>query len=116
MTRLHLSPAPTAAQRNQTALDIARRGEDVIVTCAAILNRRSGGGGRHFTLSGRKAIALPLDMAQTTLSDFRRQPTGAALASVWGPGHLPDHLINNTQDTAGTRPSRNAQAPVRRAV
>ena len=43
---------------------------------------------------GRKAITLPLDMAQTTRFPTFADSLSAALASVWGRDTF-DHLINN---------------------
>ena len=43
---------------------------------------------------GRKAIALPLDMAQTASFPAFADSLGSALASVWGRATF-DHLINN---------------------
>ncbi len=60
---------------------------------AAISNRRKRWSPTSAPL-GRKAIALPLDMAQTASFPAFADSLGSALASVWGRATF-DHLINN---------------------
>ena len=87
MTKIALITGANRGLGRQTALDIARQGGDVIVTYRGNLEQAEEVVADIRAL-GRKAIALPLDMAQTADS------LGSALASVWGRATF-DHLINN---------------------
>jgi NAD(P)-dependent dehydrogenase (short-subunit alcohol dehydrogenase family) len=68
-------------------------GGDVIVTCRGNLEQAEAVVADIRAL-GRKAIALPLDMAQTASFPAFADSLGSALASVWGRATF-DHLINN---------------------
>lgn len=76
-----------------TALSIARRGGDVILTY------RSGEAEAHEVVNeiqtlGRKAVALPLNVSDvSTFADFTAS-VGAMLKDVWGRDTF-DHLVNN---------------------
>jgi NAD(P)-dependent dehydrogenase (short-subunit alcohol dehydrogenase family) len=76
-----------------TALSIARRGGDVILTY------RSGEAEARKVVSqieamGRKAIALPLDASNVSTFAHFIQSVGAALKNIWGRDTF-DHLVNN---------------------
>lgn len=76
-----------------TAISIARRGGDVILTY------RSGEAEAHEVVNeiqalGRKAVALPLDASDvSTFAGFAAR-VGAVLKDVWGRDTF-DHLVNN---------------------
>ncbi len=99
----------------QTALDIARQGGDVIVTYRGNLEQAEAVVADIRAL-GRKAIALPLDMAQNRQLP-RPSPTasGSALASVWGRATF-DHLINNAGHGEFAPLAETRGSAVRRAV
>ena len=93
MTKIALITGANRGLGRQTALDIARQGGDVIVTCRGNLEQAEEVVADIRAL-GRKAIALPLDMAQTASFPAFADSLGSALASVWGRATF-DHLINN---------------------
>lgn len=93
MTKIALITGANRGLGRQTALDIARRGGDVIVTYRGSLEQAEAVVADIRAL-GRKAIALPLDMAQTASFPAFADSLGSALASVWGRATF-DHLINN---------------------
>ena len=64
MTKIALITGANRGLGRQTALDIARQGGDVIVTCRGNIEQAEAVVADIHAL-GRKAIALPLDMAQT---------------------------------------------------
>ncbi|MFH4122209.1 SDR family NAD(P)-dependent oxidoreductase, partial [Acinetobacter baumannii] len=64
MTKIALITGANRGLGRQTALDIARQGGDVIVTYRGNLEQAEEVVADIRAL-GRKAIALPLDMAQT---------------------------------------------------
>lgn len=85
MTKIALITGANRGLGRQTALDIARQGGDVIVTYRGSLEQAEAVVADIRAL-GRKAIALPLDMAQT--ASFRPSPTASAArwpASGGGP-------------------------------
>lgn len=83
MTKIALITGANRGLGRQTALDIARQGGDVIVTCRGNLEQAEEVVADIRAL-GRKAIALPLDMAQTASFPAFADSLGSALASVWG--------------------------------
>ena len=93
MTKIALITGANRGLGRQTALDIARQGGDVIVTYRGSLEQAEAVVADIRAL-GRKAIALPLDMAQTASFPAFADSLGSALASVWGRATF-DHLINN---------------------
>ncbi|CDL57105.1 Reductase [Klebsiella pneumoniae] len=85
MTKIALITGANRGLGRQTALDIARQGGDVIVTYRGSLEQAEAVVADIRAL-GRKAIALPLDMAQT--ASFPASPTASAArwpASGGGP-------------------------------
>ncbi len=93
MTKIALITGANRGLGRQTALDIARQGGDVIVTYRGSLEQAEAVVA-DIRAPGRKAIALPLDMAQTASFPAFADSLGSALASVWGRATF-DHLINN---------------------
>ena len=76
-----------------TAISIARRGGDVILTY------RSGEAEAHEVVNeiqalGRKAVALPLDASDVSTFAGFTESVGAVLKDVWGRDTF-DHLVNN---------------------
>ncbi len=78
MTKIALITGANRGLGRQTALDIARQGGDVIVTYRGSLEQAEAVVADIRAL-GRKAIALPLDMAQTASS----RPSPTASAARW---------------------------------
>lgn len=76
-----------------TAISIARRGGDVILTY------RSGEAEAHEVVNeiqalGRKAVALPLNASDVSTFAGFTESVGAVLKDVWGRDTF-DHLVNN---------------------
>ncbi len=85
MTKIALITGANRGLGRQTALDIARQGGDVIVTCRGNLEQAEAVVADIRAL-GRKAIALPLDMAQTASFPAFADSLGSARpASGGGP-------------------------------
>lgn len=78
MTKIALITGANRGLGRQTALDIARQGGDVIVTYRGSLEQAEAVVADIRAL-GRKAIALPLDMAQPPAS----RPSPTASAARW---------------------------------
>ncbi|PLK63301.1 3-oxoacyl-ACP reductase, partial [Klebsiella quasipneumoniae] len=83
MTKIALITGANRGLGRQTALDIARQGGDVIVTCRGNIEQAEAVVADIHAL-GRKAIALPLDMALTASFPAFADSLRAALGSVWG--------------------------------
>lgn len=78
MTKIALITGANRGLGRQTALDIARQGGDVIVTYRGSLEQAEAVVADIRAL-GRKAIALPLDMAQTASFPAFADSLGSAL-------------------------------------
>lgn len=76
-----------------TALALAERGSDVIVTYVTSENEANDVVAA-IRVKGRKAIALPLDLARTDSLDGFVANVKRELAQVWSRDRL-DHLVNN---------------------
>lgn len=93
MTSIALVTGASRGLGRNTALSIARNGGDVILTY------RSGADEAQRVVQeiqalGRRAVALPLDVADVgTFAGFAEQ-VRAALRDTWG-RHTFDHLVNN---------------------
>ncbi|WP_431256176.1 SDR family NAD(P)-dependent oxidoreductase [Roseateles chitinivorans] len=93
MTSIALVTGASRGLGRNTALSIARRGGDVILTY------RSGAAEAQRVVQeiqalGRQVVALPLDVADVnTFAGFAGQ-VRAALRDTWGRGAF-DHLVNN---------------------
>ena len=93
MTTVSLVTGASRGLGRNTAISIARRGGDVILTY------RHGSDAAQAIVAeiealGRKAVALPLDVTQiATFPDFVDQ-VRTALTSTWGRDSV-DHLVNN---------------------
>lgn len=81
MTKIALITGANRGLGRQTALDIARQGGDVIVTYRGSLEQAEAVVADIRAL-GRKAIALPLDMAQTASFPAFADSLGSALAET----------------------------------
>ncbi len=93
MSTISLITGSSRGLGRNTAVSIAARGGDVIVTY------RSGATEAHAVVAeiealGRKAVALQLDVTDIgSLPQFSEQ-VSAALTAIWGRSNF-DHLINN---------------------
>lgn len=76
-----------------TAISIARRGGDVILTYRNDAEAAQVVVGEIGRL-GRKAVALPLDVSDISTFPAFMDSVGSALQSIWGRTDF-DHLINN---------------------
>ncbi len=93
MTRIALVTGSSRGLGRNTALNIARKGSDVIITYHS---RRAEAQAvvEEIQAMGRKAVALQLDTGTvSTFADFTRQ-LGAALHENWQRETF-DHLVNN---------------------
>ena len=93
MSTISLVTGASRGLGRNTALSIARRGGDVILTY------RSGEAEAREVVSqihalGRKAVALPLDTGDVSTFARFTQSLGAALKETWGRDTF-DHLVNN---------------------
>jgi len=93
MTRITIVTGASRGLGRNTALNIARRGGDVIITY------RNGEAQARTVVSeiealGRKAVALRLDMAEASRFKAFAGQVRATLQSVWERDRF-DHLVNN---------------------
>jgi len=93
MTKIAIVTGANRGLGRNTALNIARRGGDVIITY------RSGEAEARTVVSevealGRKAVALQLDVGQVSTFKAFAEKVRATLKSVWGRETF-DHLVNN---------------------
>jgi NAD(P)-dependent dehydrogenase (short-subunit alcohol dehydrogenase family) len=93
MTTISLVTGASRGLGRNTALSIARRGGDVILTY------RSGADAAQAVVAeieamGRKAVALPLDTGEASRFPAFADSVRAALAATWGRDRF-DHLVNN---------------------
>lgn len=93
MTTISIITGGSRGLGRNTAVSIARRGGDVILTY------RSGADAAQTVVTeieslGRKAIALPLDVGNVSTFPAFVESVRSALQSIWGRSHF-DHLVNN---------------------
>jgi NAD(P)-dependent dehydrogenase (short-subunit alcohol dehydrogenase family) len=93
MSTISLVTGASRGLGRNSAISIARRGGDVIVTY------RSGASEAQAVVAaiealGRKAVALQLDVTDLASFTVFIEQLGAALMSIWGRGNF-DHLVNN---------------------
>jgi NAD(P)-dependent dehydrogenase (short-subunit alcohol dehydrogenase family) len=93
MSKIAIVTGSSRGLGRNTALSIARRGGDVVVTY------RSGANDAAKVVSeieamGRKAVAIQLDVADVSSFPGFVQQLKAALSSTWGRDSF-DHLVNN---------------------
>ena len=93
MTTISLVTGGSRGLGRNTAISIARHGGDVILTY------RHGSDAAQAVVAeiealGRKAVALPLDVAQVATFPAFVDRVRAALTSTWGRDRV-DHLVNN---------------------
>jgi NAD(P)-dependent dehydrogenase (short-subunit alcohol dehydrogenase family) len=93
MTRLTLITGASRGLGRNTALSIARRGGDVLITY------RSGEAEAREVVAeiealGRKAVAVRLDVGDLSSFPAFVQTIRTALSAIWGRDNI-DHLVNN---------------------
>lgn len=93
MSKIAIVTGASRGLGRNTALSIARRGGDVVVTY------RSGEAEARDVVGqieamGRKAVAVPLDVGNTSTFPSFVEKVRAALRSTWGRDTF-DHLVNN---------------------
>ncbi|MFC0219786.1 SDR family NAD(P)-dependent oxidoreductase [Pseudochelatococcus lubricantis] len=93
MTTISLVTGGSRGLGRNTAVSIARRGGDVILTY------RNGADAANAVVAeieglGRKAIALPLDVSNISTFPAFAESVRSALQSTWGRNDF-DHLVNN---------------------
>jgi NAD(P)-dependent dehydrogenase (short-subunit alcohol dehydrogenase family) len=93
MTSISLVTGGSRGLGRNTAISIAHRGGDVILTY------QTGKGNAEAAVAeiealGRKAVALPLDMGKVSSFGAFVDALRAALSAIWGRDTL-DHLVNN---------------------
>lgn len=93
MTKISLVTGANRGLGRNTALSIARRGEDVVLTYRGN-EAQAEEIVAEIRALGRKAVALRLDMAQVASFPAFAEALKAALQDVWGRDSF-DHLINN---------------------
>lgn len=93
MSKIALITGANRGLGRNTALSIARQGGDIIVAYRGNTPQAEAVVAEIRTL-GRKAIALQLDVAQTTSFPAFAETLRQQLAEVWQRGTF-DHLINN---------------------
>ena len=93
MTKISLVTGANRGLGRNTALSIARRGEDVVLTYRGN-EAQAEEIVAEIRALGRKAEALRLDMAQVASFPAFAEALKAALQDVWGRDSF-DHLINN---------------------
>jgi NAD(P)-dependent dehydrogenase (short-subunit alcohol dehydrogenase family) len=93
VTKIALVTGGSRGLGRNTALSLARKGVDVILTYHS--NRAEAASATAaIEALGRKAIALPLDSARIGTFDGFVRDVGAALQQTWGRDKF-DYLINN---------------------
>ena len=93
MTKITLVTGGSRGLGRNTALSIARRGDDVVITYRSRADEAAAVVGEIEAL-GRKAVALPLDTGDVaSFADFAGA-LKAALATIWQRESF-DHLVNN---------------------
>lgn len=93
MTKISLVTGANRGLGRNTALSIARRGEDVVVTYRGN-EAQADEIVAEIRALGRKAVALRLDIAQVASFPAFVEALKVALQDVWGRDSF-DHLINN---------------------
>ncbi|MBL8644212.1 MAG: SDR family oxidoreductase [Rhodospirillaceae bacterium] len=93
MNKITLVTGANRGLGRNTALSIAKHGGDVIVTYRGN-EAQAKEAVAEITALGRKAIALPLDMAKAKSFPAFAETLRAALKATWGRETF-DHLINN---------------------
>src|SRR4051812_28962175 len=93
MSTISLVTGASRGLGRNTAISIASRGGDVIVTYRSSASEAKAVVAEIAAL-GRKAVAVQLDV--TDIASFTRfsEQVGAALRSIWGRNNF-DHLVNN---------------------
>ncbi|MCS6037806.1 SDR family NAD(P)-dependent oxidoreductase [Klebsiella pneumoniae subsp. pneumoniae] len=84
MTKIALITGANRGLGRRTALDIARQGGGCHRHLPRQSQRQAEAVVADIRALGRKAIALPLDMAQTASFPAFADSLGSALASLWG--------------------------------
>ncbi len=93
MTPISLITGASRGLGRNTALSIARRGGDVILTYRSAADQAQAVAAEIEAL-GRKAVALPLDVSDLATFPAFVASVRAALASTWNRDAF-DHLVNN---------------------
>jgi NAD(P)-dependent dehydrogenase (short-subunit alcohol dehydrogenase family) len=92
-TRIALITGGSRGLGKSMALHLAERGYDIILTFKSA-SRAASAVVDAITAHGRKAVALPLDVANSSTFDAFAASVAAALERTWGRKHL-DALVNN---------------------
>ncbi|MCW3119726.1 MAG: family oxidoreductase [Chitinophagaceae bacterium] len=92
-TKIALVTGGSRGLGKDMALNIARKGLDVIITYRS-QEKEAGEVVKQIEQTGRKAAALYLDMSDFSSLDSFVNETGKALQSKWGVSTL-DYLVNN---------------------
>jgi NAD(P)-dependent dehydrogenase (short-subunit alcohol dehydrogenase family) len=93
LTKIALITGGSRGLGKNMALHLAARGRDIIITYRS-KQHEAEATVAEITVMGRKAIALPLDVGQSSGFDAFAQQLQAALQHNWGKNRF-DYLINN---------------------